>query len=60
MGRIHIPEHYVLYTTTDLQGNILTASDDFVAVSGYQRHEMIGQPHNLIRHPLVPKKVFAD
>jgi PAS domain S-box-containing protein len=60
MNRIHIPEHYVLFSTTDLSGNILTASDDFIAVSGYAREEMIGKPHNIVRHPMVPKKVFAD
>ncbi|UQB42586.1 DUF3365 domain-containing protein [Thiomicrospira microaerophila] len=59
-NRIHIPKHYVLYSTTDLRGTIVTASDDFVKVSGYQKQEMIGQPHNMIRHPSVPKQVFAD
>lgn len=58
--RIHIPEHYVRYSTTDLSGTILTASDDFVKVSGYKKQEMIGQPHNMIRHPRVPKQIFAD
>jgi len=59
-NRIHIPHHYVLYSTTDLRGTILSASDDFVKVSGYAKHEMIGKPHNMIRHPSVPKQVFAD
>ncbi|WFE67811.1 PAS domain-containing protein [Thiomicrospira sp. R3] len=58
--RIHIPNHYVLYSTTDLRGTILTASDDFVKISGYNKQEMIGQPHNMIRHPSVPKQVFED
>jgi methyl-accepting chemotaxis protein len=59
-NRIHIPNHYVLYSTTDLRGTILTASEDFVKVSGYKKEEMIGQPHNMVRHSSVPKQVFAD
>ncbi|WP_052501343.1 methyl-accepting chemotaxis protein [Thiomicrospira microaerophila] len=59
-NRIHIPSDYVLYSTTDLRGTILSASDDFVKVSGYKKEEMIGQPHNMVRHPSVPKQVFAD
>lgn len=59
-NRIHIPENYVLYSTTDLHGTILSASEDFAKISGYRKEEMIGQPHNMIRHPSVPKQVFAD
>lgn len=57
---IHIPSHYTLFSTTDLSGNILTASDDFIAISGFSKEELIGKPHNIVRHPSVPKKVFAD
>ncbi|MBO1923575.1 methyl-accepting chemotaxis protein [Thiomicrorhabdus sp. 6S3-12] len=49
-----------LVSKTDLQGTILEANDAFVAASGYSREELIGQPHNIIRHPDVPKEVFAD
>ncbi|WP_052501396.1 methyl-accepting chemotaxis protein [Thiomicrospira microaerophila] len=57
---ILIPDHYILSTSTDLQGTILSASDDFIKVSGYDRKEIIGQPHNILRHPDVPAAVFAD
>lgn len=57
---VSIPEHYILSTTTDLQGIVLTASEDFLAVSGYTRQEFIGQPHNVLRHPDVPAAVFKD
>lgn len=57
---IHIPSHYTLFSTTDLSGNILTASDDFITISGFSKEELIGKPHNIVRHPSVPKKVFAD
>lgn len=55
-----LPEKAILSTTTDLKGTILTASDDFVKISGFSRAELIGQPHNILRHPDVPSQVFAD
>jgi methyl-accepting chemotaxis protein len=58
--QISIPEHYILSTGTNVQGTILSASEDFLKISGYRREEMIGQPHNLLRHPDVPPAVFAD
>lgn len=54
------PDHYRLITTTDLQGNITFANDDFVQVSGFKREELLGQAHNLIRHPDMPPAAFAD
>lgn len=57
---IHIPAHYTLFSTTDLNGTILTASEDFIEISGFAKNELIGKPHNIVRHPSVPKKVFAD
>lgn len=48
-----------LITTTNLKGVITYANDDFVDVSGFSRDELIGQAHNIIRHPDVPSAVFA-
>ena len=55
-----IPEGQMLVSKTDLQGNITYANEVFVAVSGYELEELIGKPHNLLRHPDVPEQVFAD
>ncbi|HEX7639207.1 MAG TPA: PAS domain-containing protein, partial [Burkholderiaceae bacterium] len=49
-----------LLSTTDLQGRILHCNDAFVLVSGFTRDELLGQPHNLIRHPDMPPEAFAD
>lgn len=49
-----------LMSTTDLKSIITHANDAFVKVSGYQLHELTGQPHNLVRHPDMPKAAFAD
>ncbi|WP_178861765.1 methyl-accepting chemotaxis protein [Thiomicrorhabdus cannonii] len=49
-----------LVSKTDLTGTIVEVNDAFVEASGYTREELIGQPHNLLRHPAVPKAVFKD
>ncbi|KPP96947.1 PAS domain-containing methyl-accepting chemotaxis protein [Marinobacter sp. HL-58] len=47
-----------LITTTDTRGVITYCNDEFVAISGFSREELIGQPHNVIRHPDMPPVVF--
>lgn len=47
-----------LVSKGDLKGNITYVNDKFCEVSGYTREEMLGQPHNIVRHPSVPKSVF--
>ncbi|WP_299183957.1 PAS domain-containing methyl-accepting chemotaxis protein [uncultured Neptuniibacter sp.] len=49
-----------LISTTDLKGQITFVNDAFVDVSGYTREELIGRPHNMVRHPDVPPPVFGD
>ncbi|MEP7295279.1 MAG: methyl-accepting chemotaxis protein [Burkholderiales bacterium] len=49
-----------LVSTTDPQGRILHCNASFIGVSGYDRHELLGQPHNLIRHPDMPEEAFRD
>ncbi|WP_417314574.1 PAS domain-containing methyl-accepting chemotaxis protein [Enterobacter sp.] len=49
-----------LMSTTDLQSYITHANDTFVQVSGYTLNELLAQPHNLVRHPDMPKAAFAD
>ena len=59
-NQIKIPEEYILTSTTDLNGTITSVSEDFLAICGYTEDEMVGQPHNMIRHPDNPKELFAD
>ncbi|MGL4430999.1 MAG: methyl-accepting chemotaxis protein [Silvania sp.] len=49
-----------LMSTTDLNSYMTHTNDTFVKVSGYQLDELLGQPHNLVRHPDMPKAAFAD
>ena len=54
------PSGQSLVSTTDLKGRILHCNAAFVEVSGYTRDELLGQPHNLIRHPDMPAEAFRD
>ena len=54
------PPGQTLVSTTDLHGNINYCNPVFIEVSGFTREELIGQPHNLIRHPDMPEEAFRD
>ncbi len=49
-----------IVTRTDLRGSIVYANPAFIAISGFSAAELIGQPHNIVRHPDMPKQAFAD
>jgi PAS domain S-box-containing protein len=48
----------MLVSKTDLRGVITYVNDVFCEVSGFTPDEMIGQPHNIIRNPDMPRCVF--
>lgn len=47
-----------IVSKTDTKGNITYANDYFVEICGYSSKELIGKPHNIIRHPDMPKVIF--
>ncbi len=49
-----------LVSQTDSKGVILFANDTFCDVAGYTLEELVGQPHNIVRHPDMPKAAFKD
>ncbi len=54
-----VREDQYLISKTDMKGRIIYANPAFVEVSGFTREELIGKPHNLIRHPDMPPAAFA-
>ncbi|PXW14964.1 methyl-accepting chemotaxis protein [Paraburkholderia caballeronis] len=54
------PADQMLVSATDLKGRIQYCNPAFVSVSGYTKEELIGEPHNIIRHPDMPREAFAD
>ncbi|SDB92651.1 aerotaxis receptor [Paraburkholderia lycopersici] len=55
-----LPKDTTLMSVTDCNGLITYANAAFVRVSGFEREELIGQPHNVVRHPDMPPEAFAD
>src|SRR5690348_6023423 len=50
--------HELFFSVTDQNGIIKTGNDVFARVSEYDRSELISKPHNVIRHPDMPRSVF--
>ena len=57
---IDIIDKNVIYSRTDLRGIITHASTAFSNMSGYSIDELIGKPHNIVRHIDMPKEAFKD
>jgi len=54
------PAGQLLVSQTDERGLITHCNQGFVNVSGYSYEELLGQPHNLVRHPDMPQEAFKD
>jgi diguanylate cyclase (GGDEF)-like protein/PAS domain S-box-containing protein len=57
---ISLIDEYVITSTTDLEGNIVYASKAFCNISGYAESELVGQNHNIVRHPDMPASVYES
>ncbi|NPA51346.1 MAG: PAS domain-containing protein [Aquificae bacterium] len=55
-----VPENELIISRTDLKGTITYANETFAKISGYSVDELIGKPHNIIRHPDMPKSIFEN
>jgi aerotaxis receptor len=55
-----IPDGATLVSVTDLTSRITYCNPAFIEVSGFTREELVGQPHNVIRHPDMPPEAFRD
>ncbi|QRM20528.1 PAS domain-containing protein [Dechloromonas sp. TW-R-39-2] len=50
----------LIVSKTDLKGRITYINRDFLEISGFTEAELIGEPHNLVRHPDMPVEAFHD
>ncbi|GIV26183.1 MAG: hypothetical protein KatS3mg026_1875 [Bacteroidia bacterium] len=58
--RLAILDRFALISQTDTRGVIQYANPKFCEVSGFTLEELVGRPHNIVRHPDMPKALFKD
>lgn len=51
---------FPIVTKTDLKGKITYANQAFCEIAGYSEQELLGKPHNIVRHPDMPPEAFKD
>jgi len=56
---VAFPKGRYIVSQTDLKGCITYVNDTFVEISGFERSELIGHNHNIVRHPEMPAAAFA-
>ncbi|WP_240701049.1 PAS domain-containing protein [Pseudoalteromonas phenolica] len=54
------PNHYNLLSTTNTKGQIKYANKQLCEVAGFELHELENKPHNIVRHPSMPKAAFKN
>jgi aerotaxis receptor len=55
-----VPHNELIISRTDLKGIITYVNETFAEISGYTPDELVGKPHNIVRHPDMPKSVYED
>ncbi len=53
-------EDITIISTTDTKGIITYVNQEFIEISGFTEEELIGQNHNIVRHPDMPPAAFKD
>ena len=59
-NEIVMRDDQMIVSKTDLKGQITYINRDFLDISGFTEAELIGQPHNIVRHPDMPSEAYAD
>jgi methyl-accepting chemotaxis protein len=59
-NEVHLTDATLIVSKTDPKGRITYVNKDFLEISGYSEAELIGEPHNLVRHPDMPVEAFQD
>ena len=55
-----VPANEAIVSRTDTGGRITFVNKTFCDVSGFSEQELLGKPHNIVRHPHMPKEGFAN
>lgn len=53
-----VPARANILSTTNVKGQITYVNPDFIEISGFSQEELLGSPHNMVRHPDMPAAVF--
>ncbi len=57
---VFLEQETIIVSQTDEKGIIIFANADFCTISGYELEELVGNPHNMVRHKDMPKWAFED
>ena len=57
---VQLRDDILIVSKTDLKGQITYVNKDFLEISGFTEAELMGQPHNIVRHPDMPTEAFED
>jgi aerotaxis receptor len=60
MGELKLDKQTMIVSETDDRGMIKYVNDVFCTFAEYTKDELLGKPHNIVRHPDMPKAAFAD
>jgi methyl-accepting chemotaxis protein len=59
-NEVVLADDTLIVSKTDLKGRITYVNKGFLDISGYTAEELIGEPHNIVRHPDMPTEAFED
>jgi PAS domain S-box-containing protein len=59
-GEIIFPNDFLIISETDENGVIKYVNKNFLDISDKKEEDLIGKPHNIVRHPDTPRQVFKD
>jgi len=57
-NEITFNDHEIIVSKTDKKGKITYGNETFIRMSGYEEEELLNQPHNILRHPDMPRAIF--
>jgi len=57
-NELYFNDDEIIVSKTDTKGRITYCNEVFIHISGYTENELLNQPHNILRHPDMPKAVF--